>query len=367
MGKRQLRLVEIDLPILAPLIIGALLPQPLFTKRYVKFIQTSPDCRKHNVTLFRDVNATEVPVSLGRFETRMTAQLVQMSLTEQRLGRAISLQKERVVLASAAQIADLAGTSDATLLRMMRVLGYETLAEMREEVLADLTGSSAPSVRMRSTIDAAGSDPSRLLAHIIGIQRDHLAALSAPALAESFAKALDIVAQAQAAHIFGLGPSGAMADYLALQLGRVGLPSYSLKQSGIGLADQILAMRGGDVLVLIAYAPLYREVRVVLERAEALEMPVLLISDSLGPVLEGRVAVTLDVPRGRSEHLALHSATLVMIEALVLGLSARHPDRALDTLDEFASLRAAIDSSWTKRGTHRRKTTEPKPSADPPS
>ena len=297
----------------------------------------------------------------------MTAQLAQMSPTEQRLARAISVQKDRVVLASAAQIADLVGTSDATLLRMMRVLGYETLAELREEILADLTGSSAPSVRMQTTIDAAGSDPARLLAHMIGIQRDHLTALSAPALAEGYAKALDLLAQAQAAHIFGLGPSGAMADYLALQLRRVGLPSFSITQSGIGLADQILAMRAGDMLVLIAYAPLYREVRVVLERAEALGMPVLLISDSLGPVLEGRVAVTLDVPRGRSEHLALHSATLVMIEALILGLSARDPNRALDTLDEFASLRAAIDSGWTKRGTRRRKTPDPHPSADQPS
>jgi hypothetical protein len=56
-----------------------------------------------------------------------------------------------------------------------------------------------------------------------------------------------------------------------------------------------------------------------------------------------------------------------MIEALVLGLSARHRDKALDTLDEFASLRAAIDSGWTKRGTRRRKTPDPHPPADQPS
>jgi DNA-binding MurR/RpiR family transcriptional regulator len=121
-------------------------------------------------------------------------------------------------------------------------------------------------------------------------------------------------------------------------------------------------------LVLIAYAPLYREVRVALERAEALGLPVLLISDSLGPMLEGRVTVTLDVPRGRSEHLALHSATLVMIEALVLGVSARARDRALDALDDFASLRAAIDGGWTKRGTRRRKSQDNSPAAEmPPS
>jgi DNA-binding MurR/RpiR family transcriptional regulator len=287
----------------------------------------------------------------------------QMSLTEQRLARAIALQKDRVVLASAAQIAEMAGTSDATLLRMMRALGYETLAELREEILADLTSSATPSSRMQMTIEEAGSDPARLLAHVVGIQEDHLAALRAPALAIAYGKALNLLGAASVAHVFGLGPSGAMADYLALQLGRVGLPARALTQSGIGLADQMLAMRRGDLLVLIAYAPLYREVRVALDRAEAMGLPILLISDSLGPILEGRVAVTLDVPRGRSEHLALHSATLVMIEALVLGVSALNRDRALDALDDFASLRAAIDSGWTKRGTRRRKT--PETTADP--
>ncbi|MGV8988771.1 MAG: MurR/RpiR family transcriptional regulator [Cypionkella sp.] len=288
----------------------------------------------------------------------MSANLAQMSLTEQRLARTIALQKDRIVLASAAQIAEMAGTSDATLLRMVRALGYDTLAELREDLLADLTGGSAPSLRMQMSIEEAGTDPARLLAHVIGIQDDHLAALRAPALALAFGRALDELATARTCHVFGLGPSGAMADYLALQLGRVGLPSRAMTHSGIGLADQMLAMSVGDVLVLIAYAPLYREVRVALDRAEVLGLPVVLISDSLGPILEGRVTVTLDVPRGRSEHLALHSATMVMIEALILGLSARNRDRALEALDEFASLRAAIDGAWNKRGTRRRKTTE---------
>ncbi len=289
---------------------------------------------------------------------RMGAQLAQMSLTEQRLARAIALHKDRVVRASATQIADLVGTSDATLLRMMRALGYETLAGLREDLLADLTGGAAPSLRMQMSIEEAGSDPARLLAHVIGIQEDHLAARRLPALALAFGQALEVLTACATVHVFGLGPSGALADYLTLQLGRVGRPARALTLSGIGLADQMLAMRSGDALVLIVYAPLYREMRVVMDWAEALGLRVVLISDSLGPLLDGRVTVTLDVPRGQSEHLALHSATMVMIEALVLGPSADDRDKALDTLDDFANLRAAIDSSWTKRGTRRRKTDE---------
>jgi DNA-binding MurR/RpiR family transcriptional regulator len=46
-------------------------------------------------------------VSSGRFDTRLGRHLSQMSPSEQRLARAIALQKDRVVLASAAQIAEM--------------------------------------------------------------------------------------------------------------------------------------------------------------------------------------------------------------------------------------------------------------------
>jgi DNA-binding MurR/RpiR family transcriptional regulator len=259
---------------------------------------------------------------------------------------------------------------------MMRGLGYDTLSHLREELLADLTGAVAPSTRMQVSIEEAGTEPARLLDHVIGVQQDHLAALRAPAMAEAYGHALDVLAQARTVHVFGLGPSGAMADYLALQLGRVGLPARAMTHSGIGLADQMLAMRVGDALVMISYAPLYREVRVLMDRAETLGLPVVLISDSLGALLADRVTVTLPVPRGRSNHLALHSATLVMIEALVLGHSARSRDQTLDALDDFAGLRATIDNGWAKRGTRRRRAAEvpavipaeiPRPAETPPS
>ncbi len=237
----------------------------------------------------------------------------------------------------------------------MRGLGYESRAELRKDLLADLTGNTVPSQRMQMSIEEAGDDPARLLAFVAGIQEEHLAALRRPAVAETFGKALDLLAEASAALVFGLGPSGAMADYLALQLGRTGLMAQAVTSGGIGLADHPLALRAGDILGLIGDDLLNCDVQVALDRAGALGVPILLISERLGPAIDGHVAVTLDVPHGRSEHPTLHSAILLLIEALVLGLSARNRDRALETLADIADPRAAIDSGWTKRGTRRRR------------
>lgn len=290
----------------------------------------------------------------GLFEQRLTRNVTRLAPAEQRLARQVAARKDRAVLGTAQQIADWAGTSDATVLRMVRGLGYDTLAQLREDLLVDLTTAS-PASRMAETLAEAGEGPARALAHVVRQQEDHLRALRDPGLAVAFAEALTLLAGARVVHVFGLGPSGLMAEYLVLQLGRMGVMARALTASGVGLADPLMALRAGDAAILIAYAPLYREVGAVLDRAAVVGVPVILISDSLAPLVPGRFACHLDVPRGRAEHLALHSATMVVIEALALGLAARAPEAALDALETFAALRADLDGAWAKRGTRRRK------------
>ncbi|TMV69716.1 MurR/RpiR family transcriptional regulator, partial [Thioclava sp. BHET1] len=176
---------------------------------------------------------------------------------------------------------------------------------------------------------------------------------SRPETAATFARALDLIAAARTRHVFGIGPSGAIADYIALQLNRIGLRSHAMTIPGVALADRLAWVAPGDALLMLAYAPSYREVEVTLDRAHETGVPVVLISDSLGPYVGARVTEVLNVPRGRSEHLSMHSATMVMIEALILGLAARDRDHAIAGLDAVGRLRGRIDRDWIKRGVRR--------------
>ena len=261
--------------------------------------------------------------------------------------------KEAVVLNSAAQIAEAAGTSDATVVRTARTLGYVGLPDLREDLLAELTGTASPARLLSRTLDATSGEPAAILGHVLDLHEGALSALRRPEMAEAFAQALDLIGGAGTRHLFGIGPSGAVADYAALQFNRIGLRSQALTASGVALADRLAWIAQGDVVVMLAYAPLYREVEVILDHAAEVGARVVLISDSLGPLVGGRVEVVLPVPRGRSDHLALHGATLVLIEALSLGLAARDRTGAIETLDKLSRLRGRIDRDWLKRGTRR--------------
>jgi DNA-binding MurR/RpiR family transcriptional regulator len=292
----------------------------------------------------------EAPADKITFAERITAAMGQLSPAERRVARCLVEQKDAVLLGSAAEIAVLAGTSDATVVRTVRSLGFAGLAELRQVLLSDITGVPTPGGRLLRTLDEAGNDSAQALRHVIATHEEALAAMQGANFEASFAGAVDLLFAAKRRHVFGVGPSGMLADYARLQFNRIGLASSALTASGIGLADGLLGMNQGDAILMLAYAPSYREVELVLDRAQALGNPVVLLSDNLGPFVAGRVAEILPVPRGRADHLSMHAGTMVLIEALIIALAARDRERALASLESLSQFRGAIDKTWLKRG-----------------
>lgn len=287
------------------------------------------------------------------FDRRVSAAMSGLAPSEARVATFFAAHKEVVVLSSAAQIAEAAGTSDATVVRTARSLGYAGLPELREDLLAEFTGASSPSRLLSRTLDATTGEPAAILHHLLDLHEDGVNALRRTDLAGAFAAAIDLIGAAQTCHVFGIGPSGCIADYAALQFNRIGLRAMAITSAGVGMADKLAWVAPGDVVLMLAYAPVYREVEVLLDHAAEVGAKVVLISDSLSPLVGSRVETVLHVPRGRSDHLALHGATLVLIEALTLGLAARNRDGALANLDSLSRLRGRIDRDWLKRGTRR--------------
>jgi DNA-binding MurR/RpiR family transcriptional regulator len=293
--------------------------------------------------------------SAGGFDQALEAAMSRLTPTEQRIARFFRDNKEDVLLGSAAQIAALADTSDASVVRTARALGYDGLSALRAALLEEMTTAPAiaPSGRLKRTLDVAGASPAAALDIVAGIHERTLQAFRRPDMAPRFDRAVGILDDARRRHVFGIGPSGALARYAALQFNRIGLPTSTLAESGIALADGLLGLAEGDAILMLAYAPLYREVAIVLEEARQRSVPVVLVSDSLGPLVSDLVAETLPVPRGKADHLAMHSGTMVLIEAMIVALAARRREAAFDSLDRLNRLRAAIDKDWTKRGTRK--------------
>lgn len=284
------------------------------------------------------------------FNERIAPALASLPLAEQRMARFFADNKRATVLGSAAQLATQAGASDATVVRTAKSLGFSGLGELREALLADLLGTPEPSERLQRTLEASGGSGAKVLEHVLRSHDAVLQALRADEFAQGFERSLKLLGSAKVRHVFGIGPSGSISSYATLQFNRMGLRSAAMDVSGIGLADKLMMVEPGDAMLLFAYAPIYREVEVALERAHAVGVPVVLVTDDLGSVVVDLVREVLRVPRGKAGHLAMHGATMVLVDAMVAGLAALHTDDSLQSLASLSRLRGRLDNAWARRG-----------------
>jgi DNA-binding MurR/RpiR family transcriptional regulator len=278
----------------------------------------------------------------GTFNDLLATRLEHISPAEQTVARFIQENREEVLIASASSLAKQTGTSDATVVRTVKALGFTGLEELRRTLVQELREHVSPASRMARTIDAVGNDVASVLKQTVEINQNALVGLERDISPELFQAAVNLVTDAKRAFIFGIGPSSAMADYFSIELSRLGLNVASLTQTGLLLADEIQKFRPGDMLIIFAYGRVYHELDVLLDHADMCKMSKILISDTLGLKLHHRVNLTLPVARGRVNMLSMHTATLALIEALLVGVAIKQPAESLASLETLNQIRNAL-------------------------
>jgi DNA-binding MurR/RpiR family transcriptional regulator len=266
------------------------------------------------------------------FEDRVAARLPEMSPAEQRVVRYFQSHREEVLMASAAALAAKADTSDATVVRATRALGFSGLDELRRALADEMRRSLSPAERLTRTLGELGSGATNAFDLALDIHLRSLEGLRRSINPALFKTAVDAIAGAKRTVVFGLGPSGAIADYLAVQLGRFGLDAISLTSAGVLFADDLQRLRPGDVIVMMAYGRVYAELAALLDEIGRRGLRSLLVTDTLAATLRRRVELVLPVARGRADMLSMHTATLGFIEALLVGVAAKRPDETLNAL-----------------------------------
>jgi DNA-binding MurR/RpiR family transcriptional regulator len=245
---------------------------------------------------------------------------------------------EEAAFLSAAEIAARLGTSDATVVRAVKALGYSGIPELRRELIDGLRARATPAVRLGRSLEDVGEDP---LGHVIDLEIGLLEGARAIPRVD-FDRAVDLLASADRIVAFGLGPSGPLVEYFALRLVRFGHPATPIIESGLRLADSLLGVRRGDALLLIVHERLDSSAGAMLERANELRIPVVLLTDTLHGRLVGRIDVSLLSPRSRGGSLTSTAATIAILEALLLAIAGRDRGRSLAALSELNELRKGL-------------------------
>jgi DNA-binding MurR/RpiR family transcriptional regulator len=266
----------------------------------------------------------------------------QLGATGRRVAKFIDENRQIVLASSAAALGARIGTSDATVLRTVQTLGFASLADLKSAILK--SGSvSTPADDMRRTLVDLEKATGHSLDGILQAHAEGLDVLRSAKCRAQMAAAVRVLDGAERIAVFGIGPSAALATYVSTLLARNGRRSRTIGATGSMLADQLLDLVKGDVLLILAYGRLYREVKAVFAEAKALGLQSVLVTEADDTPLARLADVRVAIPRGRPGQVALHGATLVGLEALVLSLAAAKPEAALASLENLNRLRRATE------------------------
>jgi DNA-binding MurR/RpiR family transcriptional regulator len=282
----------------------------------------------------------------SEFDRKLAQAKLKLAATGLRVVRFIDENRQIVLASSAAALGARIGTSDATVLRTIQSLGFTSLAALKAAILRS-DASATPADNMRRTLIDLEKTTGEALDAILEVHREGVAVLQSEKCRAQISAAVRLLDRAERIAVFGIGPSSALATYVSVLLARSGRRSRTISATGSMLADQLLDLRAGDALLILAYGRFYREVKAVFGEARALNLPTVLITESDGSPLAEIADVCVAIPRGRPGQIALHGATLVGLEAFVLSLSAANPDAALSSLDNLNRLRRATEAQVT--------------------
>ena len=267
----------------------------------------------------------------------------QLGEAGRRVVRFIDENRQTVLASSAAALGSYVGTSDATVVRTIQALGFTGLGDLKRAILKSTDKVSTPADHMRRTLADLEKTTGQAFDSVLQAHSDGLAVLNSERCRAQIAAAVGLLDAADRIAVFGIGPSAALASYVSISLARCGRPSRTISATGSMLADQLLDLRRGDGLLILAYGRLYKEVRTVFAEAKALGLATVLVTEAEDTPLAQLADVAIAIPRGRPEQVSLHGATLVGLEAIVLSLAAARPQAALASLDKLNRLRRATE------------------------
>lgn len=276
---------------------------------------------------------------------RVSEVLDRLSPSETRVAQYLNaMPTEELIFANAEQLGRLTRTSDATVVRTARKLGYTGLPQLKREAGSGLGEASAhPKERLSRRLSALGSDLGAVREQIFADAVESLE-LTREAIDDTeLQNAVGAMAHADTIFVFGYGGSEHGARHLARTANRMGYDARAVGDTGLMLADSVMRISHGDAVVIFQPGRVLHDIEVILEHATSVGAKTILVS---GERLHKQLAKAYDIGllaiRG-SAHLTSEAlSSIVVADVLGYGLSALDEERAMQAREQLTHVRQRL-------------------------
>ncbi|MEV6617593.1 MurR/RpiR family transcriptional regulator [Streptomyces sp. NPDC051051] len=272
----------------------------------------------------------------GALAARVRALAPSMTRSVQRVAETVAGDPAGCAALTVTRLAERTGTSEATVVRTARLLGYPGYRDLRL-ALAGLAAQQQSGRAPAITTDIAVDDPiADVVAKLAHDERQALADTAAGLDTVQLGAAVAAVAAARRTDVYGVGASGLVAQDLVQKLLRIGLMAHAHSDPHLAVTNAV-QLRAGDVAVAITHSGSTRDVveplRVAFERGAT----TVAITGRPGGAVAQYADQVLTTSTARESELrpaAMSSRTgqLLVVDCLFVGVAQRTYDTAAPAL-----------------------------------
>ena len=270
-----------------------------------------------------------MPITFPSMPDKLTA-------NEAALLEFINQHSDRFLFLSIAQLAETLSMSEATVSRFARHVGCRDFKHLKQVVLAQTQTRTGPADKLAATLAEGDGAP---LPHWLEQQRYCLEKTEALLDPAEFHRAVQAIVEARRVFVYAKNASRSMAELLRFRLRRIGVDVRLLAGAGNELLEGLAAAGPDDLVVVFSFSKRSTEGAILLDWQREAGYRTLLFTGQLSPLPDPQPDIRLFVYRGEANEYHSMAAPAAIVDALVLGVSAKLGDRAVDRLARLRALK----------------------------
>lgn len=265
--------------------------------------------------------AIAAPLSVEDFHARLAGLIPGLPRRLRQFADYITANAGRIAVSTVAELAIGADVPPSAVMRFCQILGFSGFSEM-QKLFREAYAPGLPdyATRLANLKNSGTGSPAALLGEFIEAGRQSLEALAKSVDAAALSQSVQILAAAGTIHLVGLRRAFPVVTYLAHVFEKMAIPA--MLHDGAGRLDHRFALRPGDVLLAITFAPYSEETIALAQDARAGGLPVIALTDTLNSPIARHATTVLTVPEVDFGAFRSLSATIAMALALAVAVGS---------------------------------------------
>lgn len=266
------------------------------------------------------------PKSLDAFRTRLAGLPDRLPRRLQQCAAHITANLDRIAVSTVADLATGADVPPSAMMRFCQLLGFSGFSEM-QRLFRESYSPGLPdyATRLANLRGGKGGGAARLVAEFVEAGRLSLEGLATTLDEAALNAAVDTLAQASMIHVIGFRRAYPVASYLAYVFEKMSVPA--MLHDGAGLLEHRHALRAGDAVLAISFAPYSEDTLSLAADAHARALPVVALTDTLASPLARQAAAVLTVQEVDFGAFRTLSASIALAIALAVAVGSAREDR----------------------------------------